>query len=116
MLMTVANLTAKRLNVLDEITGGEGPAKITATGGARVRPLPYPFNHIILEVAGDAGNLDEKQLPVRPRDWNYRQPSGLPHLPSEEWNALVQAGTVSITFAAETGRRDQEELFLAALD
>jgi hypothetical protein len=57
-----------------------------------------------------------KQLPMHPRDWRHRDVFvGSPFEAGEEWQQLVQAGTVTMAFAAQTARRDAEELFVTAV-
>lgn len=119
MLVTCTNTTntvglpSRTINTLDTYTTlGEGPVKLTATGGAKKDALPFPFAHI-----GDLAAAATKQLPMQPRDWRHKDVgnSGSPHDASEEWMALIQRGVVSLAFAAETGRRDAEELYTTAV-
>ena len=117
MLTTVTNTTntvglpSRTINALDEYTTlGEGPAKTVAVGGARKDALPYPFGHI-----GALAAAATKQLPMHPRDWRYKSVPWLTHEAGEEWQTMVQRGVVSLAFAAQAGRRDQEELFIAAV-
>jgi hypothetical protein len=116
MLMTVTNPSAVlTLNDFDVYQGYTGGPTVNAIGGSRKYPLPYPFSHVILTPSG--GSLPSKQLAVHPRDWTKGGP--VPFWttlePAEEWNQVVQSGLVTVTFAAETGRRDVEELFTAAV-
>jgi len=117
MLTTITNTTntvglpSRTINDLDHYTTlGSGPSVTDATGGARKDALPYPFGHIGALAAGAT-----KQLPMHPRDWRYKSVPWLPFESGEEWQTLVQRGVVSMAFAAETGRRDQEELFINAV-
>jgi hypothetical protein len=118
MLTTVTNTTntvglpSRTINDLDAYTTlGVGPSQTTAVGGARKDALPYPFGHIGALVAGGT-----KQLPMHPRDWRHRDVIvGSPMDSGEQWQQMVQAGTVSLTFAAQTARRDAEELFMTAV-
>lgn len=115
ILVTVENLTANILNDLDTIDSGAtlGPARVQAVGGARKRPIPYPFGHIVLQANGDPA--DAKTLPVYARDFRYMQPAYGSKLPGEDWDLLVHAGTLSFTVAATTSMDNQEDLFLAQL-
>lgn len=116
MLVTVTNLTANTLNALASTTftiSGSTASLNAVSDGARDRPLPFPFGHVVLGPNG--GGSDAKQLGVRPRDFRNNLVLWRPHTPGEEWNVLVQNGTVSFVTAAETGRRDQEELFINAV-
>lgn len=99
--VTVTNLQASAMNALAEDEGGSG-----AVGGARVDPLPYPFSHVELEASGGA---DAATLSVHPRDWRYKgNMAGHGTLEAgEEWNMLVQAGKVSLSFSQADG--DVEE-------
>lgn len=110
MLVTVTNVTSRTINKLEELTGGTGPAALLAVGGNRLDPLPYPFGHI-----GSLAASGTKQLPMHARDWRYKSVPWLPQEPSIEWQQLVQAGVVTLTLAAETDNRSQEDLFVAAL-
>lgn len=113
MLTTVTNTSGAAINGLDSFTtdlGQGGPAVLTAVGGARSKPLPYPFGHI-----GSLANSATKQLPMHPRDWRYKAVPYQPHEAGEEWQQLVQRGIVTLAFAAQTGRRDAEELFTTAV-
>lgn len=113
MLTTVTNTSGATINGLDSLTtdiGQGGPAVLTATGGARRTPLPYPFGHI-----GALANGGTKQLPMHPRDWRHKDVPYMPHEAGQEWQQLVQRGIVTLSYAAQTGRRDEEELFTASI-
>jgi hypothetical protein len=117
MLATVTNTTntvglpSRTINDLDHYTTlGSGPSVTDAVGGARKDALPYPFGHI-----GALAAAASKQLPMHPRDWRHKSVPWMTHEAGEEWQTMVQRGVVSLAFAAQTGRRDQEELFLAAV-
>jgi hypothetical protein len=118
VLTTITNTTntvglpSRTINGLDTYTTlGAGPSVLTATGGAVKDALPYPFAHI-----GALAAAGTKQLPMHPRDWRHRDVFvGSPMEAGEQWQQLVNAGTVSMAFAAQTGRRDSEELFIAAV-
>lgn len=110
MLVTVTNTSGVTLNALASETHGSGPSGVVATGGAKVKPLPYPFGHI-----GSLAAAGTKQLPMHPSDWRYKSVPWVSHEPAQEWNDLVQKGWVTLAYAAETGRRDAEELFTAAV-
>ncbi len=112
MLVTVENQQATDMNALATETHGTGTAQTVATGGARVDPLPYPFDWVVLQENGHAD--DAKQLPMHQEDWHHKQVPWLPQTPREEWNTLVQASKVTLTFASQTGVRDSEELFAIA--
>jgi len=114
MLVTVENQQATAMNQLGTEDHGVGTARTLATGGGRVDPLPFPFNHVVLLENGAAGGADAKQLAMHQGDWNHKQVPWLTHAPREEWNMLVQAGKVTLAFAAETGVTDSEELFAIA--
>lgn len=119
ILATVTNTTntvglpSRTINTLDTyVTLGVGPVQLTATGGAKKDGLPFPFAHI-----GDLTAGGTKQLAMQPRDFSHKDVcnSGSPHSAGEEWMGLIQRGVVTLTYAAETGRRDAEELYLAAV-
>lgn len=113
MLVTVTNALAVAINGLDSFTtdiGQGGPATLTAVGGARKRPLPYPFAHI-----GSLAASGTKQLAMHPEDWRFKPVPYESFDAGAQWRDLVQRGVVTLTIASETGRRDPEELFGAAL-
>jgi hypothetical protein len=113
MLTTVTNTSGVTINGLDSFTtdsGQGGPAVLTATGGARKFPLPYPFAHI-----GALANSGTKQLPMHPQDWRFKPVPYMPFEPRDEWQTLVQRGIVTLAYASQTGRRDVEELFETAV-
>lgn len=110
-LMTVANQKAYALNDLDVYQGDPTSPTVNATGGGRKHPLPYPFEHVVLAANGSPG--DSLQLPICPRD--FRKASRHEHGPlqhGEEWNQLVQDGTVAVTFAVQAGIRDVEHVLI----
>jgi hypothetical protein len=112
MLVTIQNLTAAAIQVLDAIdnryTGG--PADLYATGGNVVEPLPFPFEQVG-ELAAFGAVGDSVQRAMHPSDFRRQHNLHKPLEPREEWNQVIQAGTVSFAIAAEVGRRDTEELF-----
>lgn len=113
MLMTVTNTSGGTINDLAKYESAPsiGPAGVSAEGGQRNKPLPYPFGHI-----GALANAASKQLPVHPRDFRHRSVMvGSPLDAGEEFQQLVQNGTITVAFAAETGATDVEELFHAGL-
>lgn len=109
MLVTVTNTSGRAINVpaVGEdgvaLPGGNHPAEATH----RTDPLPYPFDLIgTLAIAGT------KQLPMHHRDWRYSRSQMARGLPvSEKWNQIVQAGVVTLTYAAQANLRDEEDLF-----
>jgi hypothetical protein len=103
--LTVTNQQATSMNKLDELTGGSGVAALLATGGARLDPLPHPFQHVELDENG--GAADASTQTVHPRDMRHKAVPWLTHEPGEEWNMLVQAGKVTLSTAAADG--DVEE-------
>ena len=68
--------------------------------GHKNDPLPYPMNR-----QGELAAGANFALPVHPIDFTM-QSWWETHTPANEWNALVQKGTVSVSFAAETGVQD----------
>lgn len=110
-LMTVTNQKSYSLNNLDVYQGDPTSPTVNATGGARKYPLPFPFDWVVLGPNG--GGADARQLPVNPRD--FRKASCHEHVPlqhGEEWNQLVQDGTVTVAFAAQTDIRDVEHVLI----
>lgn len=120
MLITVTNTTgasdvpSRTINAVAlgedgvALPGGNHPEEATH----RTDPLPYPFAHVgpILDTAA------APVLPMHPRDWRYSRSQMMRGTPvSEQWNLLVQAGTVTFGIAAQADLRDTEELFVAAV-
>lgn len=111
MILTVSNTSATlALNTPETVTNGTGVYATVATGGSVLRPLPFPAAH-----NGSIAASGSKVLPMRPADWRHTPVSGLGREPRDEWNLLVQAGVVTLAYGAEAGRRDSEELFVAAV-
>ncbi len=111
-LVTVENQLSEAINVPDELTGGVGVAALLAVGGTKSNPLPFPFQHVELAANGSSG--DALQLPINPGDMRHKVVPWLTHEPREEWNMLVQAGTVTMVFANQADAVDAEELMEAA--
>ena len=110
MIVTVTNTSSSlTLNALDTLTGGSGPSGLNAVGGARKYPLPYPFDWTTIAPSGTSAYA------MHPRDWRYKRSVAESQSAGEQWQQLVQAGTVTMSFASETGRRDAEELFTTAV-
>ena len=105
MLVTVTNTSASlALNRLAVAEDG------IATGGQRLDVLPYPFGHVIIAASG---NL---QLPVQPIDFHDAQTQMRRGSPTRErWNRLAQSGRATVAIAAQTGRRDVQELYITAV-
>lgn len=111
MIVTITNVSspAVTLNALDVNDGGSG-----AVGGSVKNPLPYPFPGPIGTQTPSSQSLAPSgtfSFPMHPRDWRYKRVPWLTFEASDQWNSVVQAGLVTMGVAAETGRRDQEELF-----
>lgn len=106
-LLTVTNETSRILNRPE--TGGNGVSP-DAVGGNVLDPLPFPFN-----ANGTIAASGSKQLGVHARDLSVRQQPQQPMIPADEWAALVQAGTVSLAFAADAQSTDAEDALGAAL-
>jgi hypothetical protein len=114
MLMQVTNLTAAQLNYLDSYLGYVGvPGVTTAIGGNKVSPVPYPFDWYTFPANGTTGY--NPTFSVHERDMQHKANMWTGHSAGEQWNALVQAGTVSITFSAEATSRDTEDLLIHAI-
>jgi len=110
MLVTLTNSSGRDLNVPAvgedglSLPGGNHPNEATH----RTDPLPYPFGHI-----GIFGSADPPVvLPMHPRDWHYSR-SQMQSMPvSEQWQQLIQAGTVTLATGAQADSQDQEELYI----
>lgn len=108
MIATITNTSAvNTLNALDTLTIGPfGPAQINAVGGVRRFPLPHPFH-----LNGSIAPSGTKLLSIHPQDFRYVPTMGSNPEPRDSINLLLQAGTITISLAAETPRRDEEEIF-----
>ena len=109
MVVTVTNLSSTlALNELETLTAGTiattGTATLLAVGGNRVRPLPYPFGHVTIAASGTS------VLAMHQSDWTYQPIYGLPQRPIDQWNVLIQNGTLTMGFAAQAGVRDPMDL------
>jgi hypothetical protein len=109
MQMTVTNLTSNQLNYPDYYIGYPGVPPVTsAVGGNLVNPVPYPFDWFLFTANGigtpngTPGTTYEVTLPVHEQDLGWRHPNFSPQKVEQLWNILIQAGTVSVSFAAET--------------
>lgn len=105
--MTVTNNSSVTLNRPD--TGGLGVSP-DAVGGNVRDALPYPFS-----LNGTLAPSASKSLPVNARDFTTRSQMQQPALPVEEWNLLVQAGTVTVAVAADPNSVDVDDTVIAAL-
>lgn len=120
MLVTVENQLATAIN--DPAVGEDG----VAVGGGnhpeetthRNNPLPYPFGRYVGTLEANGG-ADSIQLPMHEADFRQNSLAGLGSsqmargLPvRDQWNQLVQAGTVTFTVADQTDDQDVEEDFL----
>jgi hypothetical protein len=113
MLVTVTNVSGRTINApaLGEdgvaLPGGNHPEEATH----RTDPLPYPFSHV-----GSLANSGTVQRAMHPADWRYNRSQMVRGTSTRTaWQQLVQAATVTLTVAAQTGRRDAEELFMTAV-
>jgi len=113
MIVTVTNQLAVPIN--DPAVGEDG----VAVGGGnhpsetthRTYPLPYPADLVgVLTESG--GARDAVDIAMHHRDWRYSRSQMARGLPvSEKWNQMVQAGVVTMAYAAQTDLRDEEDLF-----
>lgn len=111
MIATVTNLSSsKTLNALDQQIVGLGAAQTIATGGAYKYPLPHPFNR-----NGSIAPLASKLLSIHPQDFRWMPTMGSNPEPRDALNLMIQAGDISVSLAAETPRRDLEEVFANAV-
>lgn len=100
MLVTVTNTSGITLNTLALAEDG------VSTGGSRANPLPYPFAQ-----ATDLADTLTSVLPMHTADWREGRTQmgrGLPV--RDQWNQLVQAGTVTFAAAAQADAQDVEDV------
>jgi hypothetical protein len=107
MLVTVTNVSGGTINAPEQGGYGRSP---DAVGGARSKPLPYPFAHI-----GSLANGGTKQLPMHPEDLRFKSVPWLPLDPRTEWQQMVQAKMVTLTIADQAGVKNIEELMIIEL-
>lgn len=106
-LLEVRNDSGRILNRLE--VGGNGVSP-DAVGGNVLDPLPYPFN-----ANGPLAASAYRELGVHARDFSVRPQAQQPMMPADEWNQMVQAGLVSLSFTADARSFDPEDLLGAAL-
>ena len=113
MIATVTNPIAnnQEVNALEVIDTGAslGTARIYATGGNRIRSLPFPFKHVVL--AAGASSV----LPMRPSDFRHKEPYTLDKDASSLWQSIVQHGVVTFSQAAQATVNGVEEQFIGAI-
>lgn len=105
MIATLTNTSGGVLAELEEHDGGSG-----ATGGNLVLPLPHPFSHV-----RDLADSGTSVLPMHPADFRYKRVPWVTHEARDELNAMVHRGLITLTFAAQTGLRDKENLAVDTL-
>jgi hypothetical protein len=112
MIGTLTNLSAvNTLNALDTQTVGVfGPAQSNAVGGGVKYPLPHPFSR-----NGSVAPSGTKVLSVHPQDFRWQPTMGSNPEPRDALNGLIQAGVISLSFAAETPIRETEEKFASVV-
>ena len=104
--MAVTNESSVTLNAPQ--MGGYGVSP-DAVGGNVSNPLPYPFNRNGSIAAGDT-----KTLGINTRDFTTRELMCQPELPIQEWDMLLQAGTISVVFA-DAGFIDLQDALIQSL-
>ncbi len=111
MIVTVTNLTTNILNAFDTYLGYPGvPGIPSAVGGSRKYPVPFPFDWLVFQVNPTSGY--QYSFSMHERDFAHKRVPWLPHEPGEEWNTLIQAGTVSFSTASEATAQDAEDIFI----
>jgi hypothetical protein len=117
MLVTVENQLSRAINSPDTVDtrlSGLGVAGLLAEGGSVTDPLPYPFDKVG-ELAANGASGDSIQRAMHIGDFRRVHVMWTALDPNDQWNQLVQAGTVTLAFAAESGRVDSEEEFDLAI-
>jgi ribosomal protein S11 len=105
MIVTITNVSGAPINKLS--VGEDG----VATGGARDKAIPYPFDWV-----GELAAAATKVFAVHPADFRHRSAlNGSAFTARELWNQVVQARLLTFAQAAQAGRRDVEELFINAV-
>lgn len=124
MLVTVENQLTVPINdpaVAEDgvaVGGGNHPEETTHRNNA----LPYPFGRYVGTLDENGGAADSIQLPMHQSDFRVNSTVGMGSsqmargLPvRDQWNQMVQAGTVTFAVAAQTDDQDVEELFLGTI-
>lgn len=116
MKMTVTNITNTSgsiyypgFTINTPTVGGSGLSS-DAVGGTISYPLPYPFNTAGPLAAGAAvvQTLHTEDLQNKSVPW-------LPLTPSTEWQMLVQAGIVTVSFSEGSIGKNVDDLAVVAL-
>ena len=111
MIATLTNTSGRILNGLETYTFGvAGPAQLIVTGGNIKDPLPHPWNR-----NGSVAIGGTKVLSVHPQDHRWNPVAGHGREPRDEVNLLIQKGDITVSYAAETPRRETEEVFANAV-
>lgn len=114
MKMTITNTTLSSgshglgfaINTPD--TGLAG-VSADAVGGNKIYPLPYPFSHVgPIAIGATATQV------VHVEDMRHKSVPWLPLEPSREWQMLVQAGIVSVSFSELSTGKNVEDTLIPA--
>lgn len=111
MLATVTNTSGFNINYPEQGGYGRSP---DAVGGSFAYALPYPFNGYDYQGGSSLGALapgNHFTLGMHPEDWYHKDVPWQPQEPRTQWQQLVNAGIVSMSFATQTGVTDLVELF-----
>lgn len=104
MIVTITNVSGVTINTPS--LGEDG----IATGGQLTKAIPYPFDWV-----GPLAAAATKIFAVHPADMRHRSAfNGSAFDAGALWNQAVQAKILTFVAAAQAGRRDVEELFIAA--
>lgn len=106
-IMSVTNTSGGVMNAL--ASGGYGSSP-DAVGGVIANPLPYPFNK-----SASLANGATRALPMHQTDLHTKPTPAFPMEPVAEWNQLVQAGKVTVSFAKEATSTDVDEALVLVL-
>lgn len=114
MKVSVENVSGAVINDLSTAEDG------VATGAARNNPLPYPFDvPANISADGSLANSTTITLVMHPRDFHKSKSvspgNGDGMEPGEQWNQMVNAGTVTFTAGAQADDSDREEEFLGSV-
>lgn len=116
MIVTLTNSSGAAINVPavaeDGLSTGGGHLGVTYATH-RINPLPFPFNEWSANLAanGSLANTGTVVQGIRPESWR-RQLGVEAQSPASKLNMMIQAGTITMAYGAETGIQHPEEVWI----